>query len=394
VSLNLDKSTWKRVTLGDVAAASKEKVAPESGDVERFVAGEHMGTDDLKIHRWGEVGDGYLGPAFHRRFRPGQVLYGSRRTYLRKVAVAEFDGVTANTTFVVEVKDPALFLQEFLPFVMTSEPFHAFAIQESKGSVNPYVNWSDIERYEFDLPPVDEQKRLADLLWALECHGQGLAAAEAALRSTRQILVRDRLARVAEVDGVTRLDSLIESGRPITYGILMPGSGVENGVPVIKVKDFPDGRIREGQLLLTTEELAHEYRRSTLKQGDLVISIRGTIGRLAEVPASLAGANITQDSARLSVDSKHDRRYVRLALESEYCQAQIRRKSTGTRVLGLNLGALRELEVPVPSDMSVAEETIREAETLAKAIDETAFARSQLMVLRAALSAEIFGGAE
>lgn len=174
MSLNLDRSTWKRVLLGDVATASKEKVDPTDGSIERYVAGEHMASDDLKIRRWGDIGDIELGPAFHRRFRPGQVLYGSRRTYLRKVAVADFDGVCANTTFVVETKDSEVLLQEFLPFIMTAEPFHAFAIAESKGSVNPYVNWTDIERYEFDLPSLDEQKRLADLLWVLENHRASL----------------------------------------------------------------------------------------------------------------------------------------------------------------------------------------------------------------------------
>jgi type I restriction enzyme S subunit len=168
MTLELDKSTWKRVTFGDVAQASKEKCDPNDGLVDRYVAGEHMDTDDLTIHRWGQVGDGYLGPAFHRRFHPGQVLYGSRRTYLRKVAVADFDGVCANTTFVVEPMSRDVLLPEFLPLVMTSEPFHKFAIAESKGSVNPYVNWSDIARYEFDLPPLDVQTRIADLLWAAE----------------------------------------------------------------------------------------------------------------------------------------------------------------------------------------------------------------------------------
>jgi type I restriction enzyme, S subunit len=73
VTLNLDKTEWKRVTMGEVAAASKEKVDPSDGSVERFIAGEHMNTDDLQIHQWGDVGEVDLGPAFHRRFRPGQV---------------------------------------------------------------------------------------------------------------------------------------------------------------------------------------------------------------------------------------------------------------------------------------------------------------------------------
>ena len=191
MSLELDKSAWKRVELGEVAASSKEKVDPYDGSVDRFVAGEHMDTDDLKIHRWGDPGEVDLGPAFHRRFRPGQVLYGSRRTYLRKVAVADFDGVCANTTFVVDTKDPRVLLQEFLPFVMTSDAFHAFAIAESKGSVNPYVNWSDIARYEFDLPTLEEQKRIADLLWTLERHRQKLVALAATLKLSASVLISD-----------------------------------------------------------------------------------------------------------------------------------------------------------------------------------------------------------
>ncbi len=207
MSLELDKSAWKRVKLGEVAATSKEKVDPYDGTVDRFVAGEHMDTDDLKIHRWGDPGEVDLGPAFHRRFRPGQVLYGSRRTYLRKVAVADFDGVCANTTFVVQSKDPGVLLQEFLPFVMTSEPFHAFAIAESKGSVNPYVNWSDIARYEFDLPPLEEQARIADLLWVIERHRRSLATSLQAARELSRRLRAD-LFEGAQCDA--RADEMFE----------------------------------------------------------------------------------------------------------------------------------------------------------------------------------------
>ena len=99
------KQGWRQVKFGDVVRRVKERVDPETSGLERYVAGDHMDTDDLRIRRWGEIGSGYLGPAFHMRFRPGQVLYGSRRTYLRKVAVADFDGICANTTFVIEPKD-------------------------------------------------------------------------------------------------------------------------------------------------------------------------------------------------------------------------------------------------------------------------------------------------
>jgi len=134
-----DRSTWQRVRFGDVVEMVKEQVDPQSGEVERYVAGEHMQTENVHIRKWGNVGDGYLGPAFIRRFRKGQVLYGSRRTYLKKVAMAEFDGVTANTTFVLQADEGAL-LQELVPWIMLSENFTQHSIRESKGSTNPYIN--------------------------------------------------------------------------------------------------------------------------------------------------------------------------------------------------------------------------------------------------------------
>jgi len=160
-------SEWCIMRFGDVVRNVKVDVDPETSGLERYIAGEHMETDNLHIHQWGTIGDGYLGPAFHRKFVSGQVLYGSRRTYLRKVAVAEFDGVCANTTFVLDAKEDVL-LQELLPFIMQTEGFTQHSILHSKGSVNPYINWKDIACYEFPLPPLDEQRRIADILWAAD----------------------------------------------------------------------------------------------------------------------------------------------------------------------------------------------------------------------------------
>lgn len=234
MSLVVDKSGWVRVSLGSVATASKEKADPSDGTIDRYVAGEHMDSDDLKIHRWGDPRDTDLGPAFHRRFRPGQVLYGSRRTYLRKVAVADFDGVCANTTFVVETKDPSRLLQDFLPFVMTAGPFHAFAIAESKGSVNPYVNWSDIERYEFELPPLDEQKRLADLLWMIARHRLNLAALAESLKAAARQLIDELRTSNLSVRHVRDV-ATVRNGQNYPKNMQ---DGREGGVPFFKVADL------------------------------------------------------------------------------------------------------------------------------------------------------------
>ena len=155
-----------KVKFGDVVKDVKENVDRANNPYEFYVAGDHMDSEDFRIHRRGRFETDDVGPAFVRIFRPGQVLYGSRRTYLKKVCVADFEGVCANTTFVLETKDEGVLLQKLLPFLMLSEGFTDWSVKHSKGSTNPYVLFSDLADYEFDLPSIDRQRELAELLWA------------------------------------------------------------------------------------------------------------------------------------------------------------------------------------------------------------------------------------
>ena len=178
-----DRTGWRRVRFGDVVNVVKETVDPSSGELDRYIAGEHMDSENVHLRRWGTVGNNYLGPAFIRRFRKGQVLYGSRRTYLKKVAYAEFDGITANTTLVLEAVEGKLH-QPLLPWIMLSERFTEHSIRESKGSTNPYINWPDLAKFEFDLPPLDQQRRIAEVLWAVDeayCEATSLTEISATL---------------------------------------------------------------------------------------------------------------------------------------------------------------------------------------------------------------------
>lgn len=98
-----------RVRFGDVVKEVKINIDRKTDDHEFFIAGEHMESENIHITKKGRFANSDVGPAFIRLFKPGQVLYGSRRTYLKKVAVADFEGITSNTTFVLETKDPNLF---------------------------------------------------------------------------------------------------------------------------------------------------------------------------------------------------------------------------------------------------------------------------------------------
>jgi len=155
-----------RVKFGDVVKDVKINIDRLDNPYEYYVAGDHMDSEDLTIHRKGCFATDDVGPAFIRVFKPDQILYGSRRTYLKKIAVADFEGVCANTTFVFETKDPHALEQRLLPFIMLSRDFTTWSIAKSKGSTNPYVLFSDLADFEFELPPLEDQKVLADKLWA------------------------------------------------------------------------------------------------------------------------------------------------------------------------------------------------------------------------------------
>ena len=157
-----------RYLLSDLVRNCKEKVDRDNNPYEYFVAGDHMETERPRLTMRGRFDEADVGPAFIRLFRPGQVLYGSRRTYLKKVSVADFEGVTSNVTFVLETKDEEVLPQRLLPFLLLSDRFTSYSIGKSKGSTNPYVLFSDLADFEVDLPGPVRVAEIADVMCAAE----------------------------------------------------------------------------------------------------------------------------------------------------------------------------------------------------------------------------------
>ncbi|MBP6782154.1 MAG: restriction endonuclease subunit S [Verrucomicrobiales bacterium] len=340
-----DRTGWKRMAFGDFAQSIGERAEPKDAQEEIYVGLEHLDPQCLHIRRWGKGSDVIGGKL---RFRKGDIIFGKRRAYQRKLAVAEFGGICSAHAMVIRAR-PDKVLPEFLPFLMMSDRFMNRAVEISVGSLSPTINWTTLKLETFDLPPLDQQRRIAEILWAVDASLGANDGLELSLLEYRQGLLDSIAHEYSESHALAPLDSAIEQGRPICYGILMPGLGIENGIPVVKVRDFPDGFIREGDLLQTTPEIEAPYKRSRLKSGDLIISIRGTIGRMAEVPPSLDGANITQDTARLSIAPEHNRGYLRAVLESRFVERQIQSRITGLAVKGINIGELRQIQIPLPS---------------------------------------------
>ena len=390
--LDLDKSGWETVRLGEVVRPSKEKCDPTDGSVERYVAGEHMDTDDLHIHRWGDVGDGYLGPAFHRRFHPGQVLYGSRRTYLRKVAVADFDGVCANTTFVLDAV-PTLLSPRFLPFVMSSEPFHAFAVAESRGSVNPYVNWSDIARFEFSLPPLEEQERIADLLWAMEEHREALTNMERAVGIAVSRSVSERLSRAEHTKRLGDL-AVTKSG-PSFAARDVHSSPVDGAVPVLGINNTkPDGSIDLTEVGYVT---GLPVTTRTIGPASLVMirtnGNRRRIGNVYRPNENMHGMAVSAFQFLVEPKCPEDRDYLFVVLGDEVMQSRMSDSASGSTGLGnLAVGWLNECEVPWHSQ-SLRAECVSLSRSRDFSVGRLKDEQSVLAQTRASLLTDVFGGA-
>ena len=167
---------------------------------------------------------------------------------------------------------------------------------------------------------------------------------------------------------IAELKWLCRPGRPITYGILKPGPHRLDGIPYVRVADFPNNQLNVTTIRKTTREIADQYRRSSLLSGDLLLSIRGTVGRTCRVPPELEGANITQDTARLTVHPEVSPKYLEIALQSPSAQDRMKRAIKGVAIRGINIGDVRVLQVPLPPKAEQGE-IIRRVEALFKLAD-------------------------
>src|SRR5205814_1567148 len=139
--------------------------------------------------------------------------------------------------------------------------------------------------------------------------------------------------------------------RVIQYGILKPGPDVPEGVPYVKVKHMVGDRINIAELQRTTPEIDAQYTRSRLARGDLLLSIRGTYGRLALVPDELEGANITQDSARVALLPGIHREFGAAIIRSPYIQKHFESIAKGVAVRGINIRDIRPTAIPLPPEV-------------------------------------------
>ena len=146
----------------EIAINSKEKKKPTEEDKYTYIGLEHLDTGSLSVTRWGSeiapVGDKLV-------MRKGDVLFGKRRAYQKKVAIAPFDGIFSAHGMVLRPKEDVI-TKEFFPLFISSDYFLDEAIKISVGSLSPTINWNDLKELVFSIPTIEEQRQIAPLIWA------------------------------------------------------------------------------------------------------------------------------------------------------------------------------------------------------------------------------------
>jgi len=151
-----------KVTLGDVARERRE-TCKGSKDIYPAVGLEHLTPEEITLGAWDRSGNN----TFTKVFRKGDVLFGRRRAYLKKAALAPFDGICSGDITVIEAIPDRIF-PGLLPFILQNDALFDYAVGKSAGSLSPRVKWEHLRNYTFELPEMDEQRKLADVLWAVD----------------------------------------------------------------------------------------------------------------------------------------------------------------------------------------------------------------------------------
>ena len=358
------KPGWRRVKFGDVVRLSKARSQdPLADGIERYVGLEHLEPGDLRIRSWGSVADGVT---FTSVFQPGQVLFGKRRAYQRKVAVADFSGVCSGDIYVLETKDAQVLLPELLPFICQNDAFFDHAVGTSAGSLSPRTNWTSLDHFEFALSPIDEQKRLVELLGSI-------AALEEELRIAEH--EADRLQKAAMQD---LLDADLNgwASKPIGQVLKVTTGGTPsrnnatfwNGdIPWVKTGEVNYYVIDSTEESITAEGLKGSAAKLCPPNSVLVAlygqgPTRGRVGMLG------IEAAVNQACAAIYPNADFDPWFVYYYLSGKYLS--LRAMAQGAAQPNLNLAMIKGFGMPTP--------TLEEQKAAVASIDAVAKAKAEI----------------
>lgn len=271
---NTLKPGWQIWRFDQMATNVNDRINdPSKADTEYYVGLEHLDSDSLKIRRWGSPSDV---EATKLRFRKGDIIFGRRRVYQRKVAVADFDGICSAHALVLRAK-PDVVLPEFLPFFMQSDIFMERAKAISVGSLSPTINWKTLAKEEFALPPLETQIKLVEILLAINEVIESLNNLNNQNTQLYHSLLESRVKNYIHLGKPQK--RLEEVCHTIVDGTHKTPTYLEKGVPFLRVTDINAEEIDWSSVKYISEDEHRELcKRCRPEKGDILLSKNGTIG--------------------------------------------------------------------------------------------------------------------
>lgn len=269
---------WKWIKLGDIAFEVSDRIdSPSESGLERFVGLEHMDSESLTVKRWGSTEDV---TSAMKLFKKGDMLFARRNAYLKRASMATFDGVCSGDAIVLRQKN-AEYVNGLLPLILNTENLWEFAIANASGSMSKRVKWRDLATFEIPLPPKEEQRSIADILWAAEDYIVKNEKLVDETESYKKILMRELFTKgighnkfkdtergkIPEEWEVERLGAVLVD---IKYGTSVKANSDDKGSPVLGIPNILGGKIDETSLkCVVLSEL--EKQNLMLKNGDILL---------------------------------------------------------------------------------------------------------------------------
>ena len=262
----------KHVRFDEVVHRANTKEDRFNTDKIYYVGGEHINSEDVLIEDRGIIEGSTIGPMFYFGFKKGDVLYVSRNPHLRKAGMVTFDGICSEKTFVLETNDEKILLQKYLPFVLQTENFWNYVEAHKSGSVNYFVNWSALAKYEFNLPDIEDQKKISEALWAVV---ETKKAYHNMIHTIDELVISKFYDMFGMLDS-TELGSIAE----ISSGQSSPHDDEfdEEGIPFIKAGNLEELKLfkcSEMECNLVSEEIAKKKKLKLKEAGTVLVAKSG-----------------------------------------------------------------------------------------------------------------------
>lgn len=376
-----DRTGWKRTAFGEFAESIGERAEPKDAQEEIYVGLEHLDPQCLHIRRWGKGSDVIGGKL---RFRKGDIIFGKRRAYQRKLAVAEFGGICSAHAMVIRAR-PDKVLPEFLPFLMMSDRFMNRAVEISIGSLSPTINWTTLKLETFDLPPLDQQRRIEEILWAVDtaerCYSSLVEQLRKAQRSLERELFSQRGLRSEKISDVASIQRGRFTPRPRDNPKYFGGA-----MPFIQTAQVIASRLWVDSYEQTLNDLGISVSKVFPKE-TIVMVIAGTyVGSVAKLAFESA-----------FTDSLLGIRANPVILENDYLfhylrhfEAEVDSLATEVAQRNLSIAGLQDFEISFPNDLKDQRKVVLEIERFESICEEAQTVAAETKRLKQSLINQIY----